>query len=96
MPPSWGFSRKVPPLPQKRIHRLQLLHIGIPRAGLLKELGGAAGEGVRILDVAVEQQGGVEKALDHFGKLRIVWIGLRPGKRGRPDCPRAGGTRGRP
>ena len=52
--PSWGFSRKVPPLPQKRIHRLQLLHIGIPRAGLLKELGGAAGEGVRILDVAVE------------------------------------------
>ena len=70
------FSRKVTPLPQKRIHRLQLLHIGIPRAGLLKELGGAAGEGVRILDVAVEQQGGVEKALDHFGKLRIVWIGL--------------------
>lgn len=70
------FSGKVPPLPQKRIHRLQLLHIGIPRAGLLKELGGAAGEGVRILDVAVEQQGGVEKALDHFGKLRIVWIGL--------------------
>ena len=54
--PFMGFSRRFLPSPKREIHRLQLLHIGIPRAGLLKELGGAAGEGVRILDVAVKQQ----------------------------------------